>query len=148
MGFREDIMPTVELIRRIPDDDGGPIPFKVHTFEVVVKTRTWSGGPKGPQKKLGTFTDSTLTLFPRPHVREQEEGIILVGPITPANSAGGYTLPQLFPQNVAGVEFYWEVTGPFAAGLTTVAYVPIKIDSSRPFRWMFTCRTLKEDRPF
>ena len=148
MGFREDIMPTVEEIRRIPDDGGGPNPFKLHTFDVVVKTRTWSGGPEGVQKRLGTPTDTTITLYPRPHVREREEGVIEVGPITPPNANGGYTLNQLFPQNGPGVEFYWELTGPFASGVTTALYVPVKIDSSRPFRWMFTCHTLKRARPF
>jgi hypothetical protein len=144
VSFRDDIMPTVEEIRRNPDVD-----FGVHTFDVVVKTRTWSGGPHGPQKRLGIATDSTLTRFPKPHVRERDEGVVEVGPITPTNSAGGYTLNQLFPQNVAGVEFYWELTGPFAAGVTTATYVPVKIDSSRPFRWMFTCNVLlPRDRPF
>lgn len=144
MSFRDDFMPTVEVIRRIPDDG-----FGVHTFQVVVKTRTWSGGPHGPQKKLGTPTDATLTLYPRPHVREQDEGVIIVGPITPSNANGGYDLNQLFPQNVPGVEFYWELTGPFASGVTTASYVPVKIDSSHPFRWMFTCNVLDPRlRPF
>jgi hypothetical protein len=142
--LRDGVMPVINVGRVLVDTLG------LRQFTITVRTRTWTGGPGGPQKRLGTSTDVDLVLVPKPKVKELAEGTILVGPITPKTSTGtvGYLPSQLNPADVAGVEFYWLVEGPFASGVTSAAYIPVAVDTSKPFRYMITCQTLNRARPF
>ena len=139
MSFRTDLLVTVEKLRRLPQ-----FGFDIRTFSITVVTRTWSGG----KVRVGTPTDSFLRLIPRPKVKEQENGdTIIVSPITPKNKAGGYTPNQLRPADVQGVEFWWQIEGPFSSGVTSARYIPVHIDTARAFKYTVICKLLERGKP-
>lgn len=141
--LRDALLPVFQNARGLIDTLG------LRQFTVTVRTRTWASG----EVRVGqVYTDSDLTISPDPKVKESDDGqTIVVGPITPqftTGGGGGYTPSQLNPAGVAGVEFYWLVAGPFASGVTSAPYVPVHIDTSKPFRYMITCKSLGRKMPF
>lgn len=106
---------------------------------MVIRTRTWTGGEDGAEVGVGTYTDSDVTLSPRPKVVERGDTEVEVGPITPSYStptSGGYTIAQLNPDLSAlpGTEVFWVLTG--ANG--TRYYALTDIVTTKSFR--YTCR--------
>lgn len=139
MSFRTELLKAVVKLRELP----GPTQLDVYVTRVIVRTRSWSGG----EAKLGHATDSEIELFPRPKVRNAGEGsrIVTVGPITPSNAVGGYTLEQLNPSEHDGVEAYYILIGP--DGIER-PYKLIQIDQKRAFRYTLTLEALDRRMPF
>ncbi len=139
--LREDVLPIVDAGRQIIADLG----FRVFTTEIV--TRTWSGG----KVNAGTPTDSAEEILPRPKVVEKEGGKkLLIGPITPAyitGPGGGYEPGDLRPADVGGVQTFWRVTGPFAAGYARIVGSIVDIDTSKPLRYMVTLAVRDREAP-
>jgi hypothetical protein len=124
MAFRDDLLPIVSAIRAIPTTYG------VRQHEVVIRTTTWATADR-----LGTPTVANLTITPRPKVREAANGReLLVGPITPNHSGGGYTVAQLNPDatNAPNVDSVYLVTGPNG----TREYECIDITTDRGYQYM------------
>lgn len=136
--LRENVLPVVNTGRQIVDDLG----FRL--FTVAIVARTWDSG----KARVGDPTDSTVTLSPSPKVKENDDGVtLIIGPITPEFSSGGYDPDDLRPADVAGAETYWTVTGPFASGYATAKCVPVHIDTSKPLRYMVTVKILERRLP-
>ncbi len=135
--LRDSLLPVIDEIRRIPGPDG----VGVRTSRVYRVVRTWSGG----SVRLGTSTDSTTEIVPRPKVREEMSGNELtVGPITAAHVGGGYAQSDLVPTLTAAQEVFWQVVG--ENGTRTLELVDI--DTSKPFRFTLRLRTLERVRPY
>ncbi len=115
------------------------------TASLTIRTRSWTGGGNGAEIRLGTSTDSDLLLVPRPKMKEQDGGNLLVGPITPSYAGGGYTVAQLNPlvAATAGQEILYVVTGP--AGTHT--YALLSIDTTKSLRYMLTLTPLDRSVP-
>lgn len=136
--LRDNVLPVVNTGREIVDNLG----FRQFTTALV--SRTWDSG----SPRVGDPTDVTTTLSPSPKVKENDDGItLLIGPITPLHSTGGYAPPTLRPADVDGVEFFWTVTGPFASGFATLKCKPTHIDTSKPLRYMVTVKILERKVP-
>lgn len=141
MSFRTSLLQNVvtPLLRLPgPTSEGGQ--FDVYTASVTVRTRTWSGG----EVTLGTATVSDLEIRPRPRVVEKGDKMLVVGPVVPSNPKGGYTVSQLRPSDVAGVEYYYVVTG--ANG--TNNYTLVDIDTAKAFTYYLTLQALTRGTPF
>jgi hypothetical protein len=123
MTLRDDVLPLVNMGRQIVDDLG------LRTTTVALRTRTWSSGVVG----RGTTTDVDVEITPRPKVERRGDLDLLVGPITPAFSLGGYTVEQLNGVDTAGVERLFVVTGPSNVNRL---YVLHRIEAEEPFRYM------------
>jgi hypothetical protein len=109
-------------------------------YTVVVRTRTWSGG----KVKLGTSTDSDLTLSSAQVKELGGDRELEVYAITPSHSGGGYTPAQLNPTTTAGVEYYYVVTGPNGTHNYTLA----SIDSGDPVEYKLRLAALTRGVPF
>lgn len=109
--IRDDIYPVVDAIRdEVVDEVAG---LRLH--DVVVVTRTWSGGERG----RGTPTEEPLALTPRPRVRDPnprermaeagrfEDGDRVVDKISVA-----YTRAQLDGGQIgSAAEVFWTISG-------------------------------------
>lgn len=141
MTLRDDVLPIVNVGRQIVDDLG----FRQFTCEIV--TRTWSTG----KIRSGTFTDSAQTISPNPKLVERDGGkTLVIGPLTPRytiGAGGGYTPETLRPADVAGVEVFWRVTGPFSSGYASVRAVVTDIDTGKPLRYMVTLTVRERENP-
>lgn len=139
MSLRDDVLPIINAGWQTVQDLG----FAPYT--VTIRTVTWSSGEVG----TGTPTYSDLTLSPNPLVEEKEDGTaLLIGPIQPAHSGGGYTYAQLRPTDVAGQEFYYRVTGVNG----THEYALVHLDSTSPnglfVEYMLKVKALTRATPF
>lgn len=121
-----------------PTSEGGV--FDVYTYTVTVRTGTWVSGKVG----TGAVTISDLTILPRPRVREDGDGSLIVEGIVPSNPKGGYTLAQLRPTTGAGVDYYYVVTG--ANG--THNYQLVDIDTGKAFLYSLRLKALTRATPF
>jgi len=129
--LRDDLLPVLRDGRQLIQDLG------LRPYRVVVRTRTWSGS----KVRLGTPTDSDLEIVPRPKVTEKDgDALLSVEKI----DLGTYTLSQLNPSDVAGVEFYYSVTGPNGE----FPYSLKSIDTSPRFGFRMILETLNRKRPF
>lgn len=139
MSFRTELLKAVVKLRELP----GPTQLDVYVTRVIVRTRSWSGG----EVKLGHPTDADIELFPRPKVRNVGEGsrVVTVGPITPSNAAGGYTLAQLNPSEHDSVESYYILIGPDGVSRP---YKLTQIDQKRAFRYTLVLESLDRRMPF
>lgn len=108
MALRDDLLPVFENARTLIDG------FGLRTTRVIVRVRTWTGGPDGAQVGLGTYTDSDMEIIPSPRVRVSNEGEVIVDRITPAFAGGGYTVAQLNPAPTltAGQRVIYILIGP------------------------------------
>lgn len=132
--FLNKLLPVVASGWKIYADLGGA------TYTVKVRTRTWSGG----KVKLGTESDSDLTLE-NVQVREVNgDRELEVYAITPSHVGGGYTPAQLNPSLSAGVESYYVVTGPNG----THSYTLTAIDTSEWFEYKIRLSALNRAVPF
>jgi hypothetical protein len=136
MSFRTSLLPLLNSLRKLPSES-----FDIYTTQVLLRTRTWSGGEVGS----GTPTDSDMEILPRPKVRKEGEIGLTVGPITPANTAGGYTIDQLNPPDVVGVEWYYVCTGPDGEARR---YALHRLDQQRAFRYMLHLISIDRVAPF
>ncbi len=143
MSVRTKLLETAHKLRRLPGP--GPGNFDVYTASVTIRRRAWTGGDYGAEVRTGTSSDTDLTISPRPKVRDLGNGMVEVGPITPANALGGYTVAQLNPLLAAaqGVEVYYLVVGPNG----TNTYTLVDIDHSRAFRYMLRLQVLERIQP-
>lgn len=131
----DDILPIVDDAWTLVDDLG----FSPNS--ITIRTRTWSGG----EVQVGDPTVSDLVLEPNPPTKEiGGDKILLVGPITPTHSAGGYSYAQLRPSDVAGTEYYYIVTGNNGAN----RYALKSIDTSESFEMMLVLEALERRMPF
>jgi hypothetical protein len=127
VSFRDDLLGVVDLARAIPADLG------LREYSIVIRTETF--GSDGRTGAASSTTD--VTLSPNPKVREKDNGRrLVVGPITPDHSAGGYTPAEL--NVVAGASaaqrITYRVTGP--NGLRE--YVCSDINTDRGYRYILT----------
>lgn len=137
MTLRDDLLPVFNDARELIHDLG------LRTSSLTVRTRTWSSG----KARMGTSSDSDLVITPRPKIREANgDTELLVGPITPSYSGGGYTPTQLNPQPtlVAGQEVLYVVTSP--AGTKT--YTAASIDTSKSFGYYLKLTGLERKVPY
>jgi hypothetical protein len=144
MSFRDDILAgVVDPLRYLPDTT-----FGLRTYEVRLVKRRWQAVGSFPARVgVGTYVDDKLVLQPRPKVREQSNGFFLVDKITPKNAAGGYEAVDLNPAPEAGVEFFWELEGPFASGRTESRFRVVSIDASKPFTYTVLLENLDRTKP-
>jgi hypothetical protein len=68
-----------------------------------------------------------------------------VGPITPEHATGGYTPAQLNPDDAAGFEYFYVCIGRDGAERP---YKPIKLTTTRSFRYMLELQSLGRRMPF
>lgn len=114
MSLRTELLPVVNDARALVEDLG------LRVFSLRVEVREWSGARVGS----GTMTTpSTLTLDPRPRVRDvsarevaSSGGTLRTGDrritgITPAHTGGGYTPAQLRPSISGQQERVYVLTG-------------------------------------
>jgi hypothetical protein len=139
VSLRDDVLPIINAGWQTVQDLG----FAPAT--VTVRTATWSSGEVG----TGTATYSDLLLSPNPLVEEKDEGRkLVVGPIQPSHSGGGYTFAQLRPTMSAGQEFYYVITGVNG----THNYELMSIDSTSPsglfVEYMLNLAPLTRTTPF
>lgn len=134
MALRDDLLPTVEAARGIADDLG------LRTTRVYVLRRSWSSG----DARMGEATDTEFEIVPRPKVKELGGGVVLVGPITPEHSAGGYAPSELLPADVDGVEHLYKLVGPSG---DVELFRLAAVEPRRPFRYMLTLQTLNRVAP-
>jgi hypothetical protein len=124
MTFRDGILGVANAVRGIPQSLG------LRPTTVTLRTRVWSGGRKGE----GVPTDTESLITPTPRVREVSmneinasggqyvKGDLRIGPITPPNVNGGYTMAQLDAQSlVNGTEHYLVLTGELAGDFSIAA---------------------------
>ena len=102
MTLRDNLLPVADRARAIAPALG------FRPVRVVIRTRTWSSGVV----RLGEVTETDLELSPRPRVRTAGLRSVIVGPITPEYSGGGYEPDQLLAPDTAGSEQVWVLTGP------------------------------------
>jgi hypothetical protein len=121
----DDVLPVIDAGYQLVQSLG------VTKYSVRLVTRTWDGGEVG----LGTPTDTYLNITPNPERKELQNGAIKLGPIIPAHASGGYTVAQLLPEDMAGVEYWYEVTGPSGAANR---YAFGDIDDSESFQYFLT----------
>lgn len=145
MSFRTNILANVvNPLRYLPDTT-----FDIRTYEVRLVRRVWQ--PVAPATvgriNVGTYVDTITTLAPRPKVRERADGFFTVDKITPKNAAGGYDAAELNPAKEQGVEFYWELEGPFASGRTVQKFRVVSIDASKPFAYSVVLENLDRTKP-
>jgi hypothetical protein len=133
MALRDDVLPII--------NDGWTLAaeFWYTTHTVVVRTRTWA-----TRLHVGAYTDSDLTLDPKPPVKETGERTLLVGPVIPAHDGGGYTPQQLnpvayLPNTNRNVEILHVVTGD--DGVERL-YLLTQFDTSDPGEYMLTLEKL------
>lgn len=136
MTLRDDLLPVFGDARALIDD------FGLRTTRVIIRTRTWTGGPDGKQVGLGTYTDSDLEILPRPRVRTNREGELVVDRITPAYAGGGYTLAQLnpLPNLTDGQEVKYILIGPNG----TKQFCGVEVESRKNFG--YSIRMMDLDR--
>lgn len=126
MSIRSSALKLATKLRALPSSPG----VDIYTTSVTIRTRTWAGGRKGAE---GASTDVDLLLTPRPKVREVSQreiagpagryqaGDVRVGPITPANAAGGYSEAQLAPTaSASGTEILYVLAGGITGEYTRV----------------------------
>jgi hypothetical protein len=136
--LRQALLPVADTIRAL----AGPTKLDIRVYTITVRTRLWSGG----EVTLGTPTDTDLSITPLPKVRLLPSSReLLVGPMTPVYTTGGYTPAQLNPQDVPGTEFYYIVTGPDTVNRN---YTLTAIDATRPFSIFVTLTPLDRKVPF
>jgi len=115
--------------------------FGFAPYTVTIRTRTWSSG----KVKLGTTSDADLTLSPNPQVTEADgDKVLELFGITPSNGTIGHTPEQLNPSLVAGVEYYYVVTGPNGTHNYSVA----SLDTSDPVEYKVKLDALTRAMPF
>lgn len=114
MTLRDELLPVVNDARTLVDGLG------LRSFAVRVEVRSWSGARIG----AGVLTTpSTLTLEPRPRVRDVSAREVAssggtlrtsdrrITGITPAHAGGGYTPEQLRPAITGQQERVYVLTG-------------------------------------
>lgn len=114
MSLRDELLPVVNDARALVDGLG------LRLFDVRVEVRSWSGTRIG----AGVLTTaSTLTLEPRPRVRDVSarevassggtlrNGDRRITAITPTHAGGGYTPDQLRPAITGQQERVYVITG-------------------------------------
>lgn len=137
MTFRTGLLKTVQRLRKLPSET-----FDVYTSSVVFRTRVWSNG----RVQSGTATTTDVEILPRPKVRKiLSSNDLKVGPITPANSSGGYAPDDLVPSDVAGTEYVYVVTGPDAVERE---YAVAWIDTSKAFGYVLHLSPIDRRTPF
>lgn len=134
MTLRDDLLPLVEGARAIADDLG------IRTTRVFVLRRDWSSG----DARTGEATDTRTEITPRPKVKEEGQGTVTVGPITPAHATGGFAPATLLPADDEGTEHLFELVGPSGE---TELYRLAGVDSRRPFRYMLVLQSLNRVAP-
>jgi hypothetical protein len=135
VSLSDDLLPILDDAWTLVSDLG----FSPNS--VIVRTRTWDGG----EVQLGTPTVTDLQLQPNPPTKELNgDKLLLVGPITPTHPTGGYSYAQLRPSDVAGVEYYYIVSGNNGANRYTLK----SIDSSESFETMIVLEALERRLPF
>lgn len=135
MSFQDSLRSLANGVRGIATD------FGVRNYSVTIRTETFADS-----NQLGTPTVSDLTLTPRPKVREASMGReLIVGPITPSHSGGGYTVAQLNPVETAStsVRVTYRVTGDNG----TKEYVLKDIDTGRGYSYFLTLHSLDYSGP-
>lgn len=142
MSFRDDILANVvqPLIPLL-----GPTGFDVHTSIVKIQSRQYPSSPGGADARLGTPTDTEITITPRPKVRDIGNQRLRVSLIIPQNANGGYTPAQLKPSDADGFEYQYLVTGP--DGIER-PYLCEELDTREPFFYSVTLAPLDRKIPF
>lgn len=141
MSFRTDILASVvQPLIALPS-----VTFDIWTSDVRVQSRQYPSSPGGPDAGLGTPTDTTITLTPRPKVEELGDQRLRVSRIVQANPAGGYTPAQLKPADADGFLYQYLVTGP--DGIER-AYACQEIDTRGPIFYEVTLVPLDRRIPF
>jgi hypothetical protein len=136
MSFRTSLLPLLQTLRKLPSET-----FDIRTTSVLLRTRTWSDGEVGS----GTYSDVDLPILPTPKCKKVSDTQLEVGPITPSNSAGGYTIAQLKPDDVEGTEWFYVCTGPDGVARR---YTLLKIDQHKPFRYTLRLESFDRVAPF
>ena len=102
MALRDDLLPVIDNARQLIQDLG------LRTSRVIIRMGRWSTG----ETKLGALTNTDTEILPRPKVRDQLDGKVLVTGITPDYTTGGWAPADLQPAIEAGAEYYFIVIGP------------------------------------
>lgn len=123
MTLRDDLLAPLNHARALVDGLG------LRPYVVTLIRRVWSGATVGD----GIATDTRLTLFPNPKVRNVslkeiagsagtfQDGDLVIGPITPFNGTIGYTPEQLRPVSSDGrTQLFYELAGPSGTKLCTL----------------------------
>jgi hypothetical protein len=138
MSLRTALLPVVDTLRGL----AGPTRLDIRTYTVTLRKRSWSEG----EVLLGTPTVTDVLLTPRPKVREVPNSRdLIVGPITPKYSTGGYSPVELNPNDSPGHEFYYLVRAPDGVDRP---YALMNIDEGRPFAYTLTLTALDRKVPF
>lgn len=136
MTLRDDLLPTFQYARNLIDDLG----LRVH--RVIRRKVTWSGG----SLRLGEPCVDDLEILPRPKIVEQGN-ILVVGPITPKFSGGGYDLEDLRPAAMFEQDTNVEVSY-FTDGPRSGEWVITDLDLVKAFGYFFTLEPATRLRPF
>lgn len=141
MSLRTSALKTANILRGLASRPA----IDIYTTSVTIRTRTWTGGRIRTEQ--GKF-DEDVVITPTPKVREisqreiagsggrYEAGDVKVGPLTPANSAGGYTAAQLAPTASAnGIEIIYVLSG----GITG-EYMRVDLATDKPFTYTLILR--------
>lgn len=140
MSFRTSFLGVLDRLRYLT----GPTGFDIRTSSVTRRIETWSGSSDGPEIGTGDVSADDLEIVPRPKVVEQGNGALIVAPITPASTTGGYTVDQLNPRDLdPGQRLVYVVNGPNGEHF----YQLVEIDTSRPFKYTLHLAPLDRDPP-
>jgi hypothetical protein len=139
MAFRDGVLPLVDAARAQVSALG------LRQTRVFLRTRAWSGDALGPEPGVGFDTIEEIEILPTPKVVELEgSDTVIVGPITPAYTGGGYTIEQLQggPSEPAR-SYYYRLDGPRGSNKYTLG----AIDTARPFRYTLRLRVIEASDP-
>lgn len=134
MALREDLLPVFEDARQLIQD------FGLRQHRVWVRLGTWSTG----EIHLGTLTNTSTEILPRPKCRPLGPSRLEVSKITPNHTTGGWEPDDLLPAIVAGQDFYFVVRGPDG---TDVPHALVGVDSTRNFTFTLTLERLPRAMP-
>lgn len=131
-------LPIVNYGRKILANSG------LRTTRVIIRSRQWTAGTGANEVGKGTVANVDVELSPRPKVTELSPGIVRIGPITPAYVGGGYSLDDLYPDEVTGTRRVVTLIGPTGDEMD---YVVTDIDHAKNFRYELVCESLTDARP-
>lgn len=125
MSIIDDVLPIIRTGWGLVQSSG------VTKHALTLVTRTWDGGEVG----LGTPTVVRLDITPNPEKKENRDGTVKLGPIIPSHTGGGYTVAQLIPADLAGEEYWYELT---LDGSDPERYAFGALDDSESFQYFLT----------
>lgn len=131
-------LPLVNFGRKLLADGG------LRTTRVILRSKQWTAGTGSNEVGKGTLTNVDVELSPRPKVTELQDGWVRIGPITPSYAGGGYTLDELYPDEVTGTRRVITLIGPTG---DEYDYVITDIDHAKNFRYELVCEALTDARP-